>query len=93
MKSKRICSNGHTYFKTSNCPVCPICVQELKPTANFLAALSAPARRVLESKGITTLQQLSLFSKKEILSLHGIGPASIPILSNALYKAGMSFKK
>lgn len=93
MKNKRICANGHTYFKTSDCPVYPICEQELKPTTGFLAELSAPARRALENKGITTLQQLAACSKKEILAWHGMGPASIPKLSNALHKAGLAFKK
>lgn len=93
MKNKRICAKGHIYFKTSDCPVCPICEQEHKPTTGFLADLSAPARRALENKGITTAQQLAAFSKKEILALHGMGPGSIPKLSNALNKAGLAFKK
>lgn len=93
MKNKRICTNGHTYFKTSDCPACPICEQQLKPTTGFLAALAAPARRALENKGITTLQQLATCSKKEIVALHGMGPASIPKLSDALHKAGLDFKK
>ncbi len=93
MKNKRICIKGHTYFKTSDCPVCPICEQELKPITGFLAELPAPARRALENKGITTVRQLATCSKKEILALHGMGPASIPKLSNALHKAGLAFKK
>ena len=93
MINKRICAKGHTYFKTSDCPACPICEKEHKPTTGFFADLSAPARRALENKGITTLQQLAVFSKKEILALHGMGPASMPKLSNALSKAGLTFKK
>jgi len=93
MKNKRICAKGHTYFKTSDCPVCPICEEERKPTTGFLADLPAPARRALENKGITTLQQLAALSKKEMLALHGMGPASIPKLSDALSKAGLAFKK
>lgn len=93
MKNKRICAKGHIYYKTSDCPVCPICEQECKPTNGFLAELSAPARRALEQKGITTAQQLATYTKKEILSLHGMGPASIPKLMNALNKAGLNFKK
>ena len=28
--SKRVCPNGHTYYKSSDCPVCPICENEKK---------------------------------------------------------------
>lgn len=93
MKNKRTCRKGHVYYKSSDCPTCPVCEKEKKPEEEFLAALSAPARRALQHNGITTLQQLAAFSKREILAFHGMGPASIPALTNALSKAGLSFKK
>ena len=92
MKTLRTCDKGHQYYKSSNCPSCPICEQERKPDSGFLARLSAPARRSLENNGITTLQQLSQFSEKEILKYHGMGPASIPKLKAALEEEGLSFK-
>jgi predicted RecB family nuclease len=64
MKTLRKCSNGHSYYKSSDCPVCPICEQQKKPKDGFLSLLGAPARRALENKGIATLQQLSQFSEK-----------------------------
>ncbi|MGP4040094.1 RNA polymerase alpha subunit C-terminal domain-containing protein [Gracilibacillus sp. D59] len=88
----RICDNGHKYYKSSDCPVCPICEQERKPGSGFLSLLSAPARRALENNGITTLEQLSTYSEKEILKLHGMGPASIPKLRAALEEYGLSFR-
>ena len=93
MKNKRICPHGHTYYKTSDCPVCPVCELERKPVEGLFANLSAPARRALENENIRTVQQLASFSKKEILALHGMGPASIRKLSIALNKAGLGFKK
>ncbi|RCU33173.1 hypothetical protein DVA76_20130, partial [Acinetobacter baumannii] len=51
---------------------------------SFLTLLSAPARRALEGKGIKTEQQLARNSEKEILQLHGVGLASIPVLRKAL---------
>ncbi len=93
MKNKRTCARGHTYVKTSDCPVCPVCEQERKPATGFLADLSAPARRALENHGIQSLQQLAQISQQEMLSWHGIGPASVPKLKSALNKAGLSFKK
>ncbi|MEO6230999.1 MAG: RNA polymerase alpha subunit C-terminal domain-containing protein [Ferruginibacter sp.] len=88
----RTCAKGHKYYKSNDCPTCPICEQERKPTTGFLSILSAPARRALESKGITNLQQLKKFTEQEILALHGIGPGTIPALRNALKEAGLIFK-
>lgn len=92
-KNLRTCKQGHKYYKSSECPTCPICEQERKPTEGFLSSLSAPARRALENKRITTLQQLSKFSEREILQLHGIGPGSMPKLRSALEAEGLSFKE
>lgn len=92
-KTLRICNQGHQYYKSTDCPTCPICEQERKPTEGFMSLLSAPARRALENQGITTLQQLSQFSEAQILKLHGIGKSSIPILRTALEKEGLSFKQ
>ncbi|MCR2806000.1 RNA polymerase alpha subunit C-terminal domain-containing protein [Paenibacillus soyae] len=90
-KSLRTCPNGHAYYKSSDCPTCPTCEQE-KTAGGFLVRLSAPARRALEHHGITTLQQLSQHSEKEILKLHGIGPGSLPKLREALEEQGLTFK-
>lgn len=90
--TERTCPNGHTYYKSSDCPTCPVCEQERKPKAGFLSLLSSPARRALEHEGITTVQQLSNFTEKEILKLHGMGPASLPKLRAALEMEGLSFK-
>jgi DNA-directed RNA polymerase alpha subunit len=56
-----------------------------------MSGLSAPARRALENAGIKTLKQLSKFSEKQILELHGMGPSSIPKLKAELKKEGLSF--
>lgn len=90
--TEKICPNGHTYYKSSDCPTCPVCEQKRKPKEGFLSLLSAPARRALEHEGITTVQQLSNFTEKEILKLHGMGPASLPKLRAALEAEGLSFK-
>ena len=90
--SRRICENGHVYYKSSDCPVCPICEKE-KNVAGFLSVPGAPARRALENAGIKTVEQLSSKSEKEILKLHGMGPASLPKLRAILKSNGLSFKK
>ena len=91
-KSLRTCDQGHKFYKSSDCPTCPTCENERKPADGFLSVLSAPARRALENNGITTLQQLSTFTEKEILQFHGMGPASLPKLRTALQANGLTFK-
>lgn len=92
-KNRRVCPNGHTYIKTSDCPTCPKCEAAQKPTSGFMSTLSAPARRALENQGIKTIKQLSKYSTQQILELHGMGKASIPKLQQALKEAGLTFKK
>jgi predicted RecB family nuclease len=91
LKSLRICEKGHRYYKSSECPTCPVCAQEAKPTEGFMAGLSAPAQRALAGAGINTLRDLAKKSEADILALHGMGPASIPKLQQALTDAGLTF--
>lgn len=90
--TKRICPQGHVYYKSSDCPTCPLCEQERRPQEGFLALLGAPARRALEHENITTLEKLATYTQKKILKLHGMGPASMPVLKKALQEAGLDFK-
>lgn len=96
METKKIlktCKNGHKFYKSSDCPTCPICEEERKPKDNFLSLIGAPARRALEREGISTLDKLTLYSEKDILALHGMGKSSIPKLNEAFANAGLSFKE
>jgi DNA-directed RNA polymerase alpha subunit len=92
-KILKICSKGHRFYKSSDCPTCPVCEAEKKPATGFLSLLSAPARRALENNKIKTLLQLSKHTEKEILAFHGMGKSSIPKLKEALGEKGLSFKK
>jgi predicted RecB family nuclease len=91
-KQQKKCPNGHLFYKSTDCPTCPVCEQERKPESGFLATLAAPARRALENAGILTIKQLAKHSRKEILALHGMGPGSIPRLQKALTTNGLSFR-
>ena len=93
IKTQRVCSKGHFYYKSSSCPVCPVCEKDRKPDEEFLSVISAPARRALENAGINTLVQLSKMSEFDILKLHGMGQATIPELRSALKLKGLSFNK
>jgi len=92
-KNLKTCNKGHKYYKSSDCPTCPICEEEHKPQSGFLSLISAPARRAIENKGIKTLIQLSKYTEKEILELHGMGISSIPKLKAVLKTEKLSFKK
>ena len=89
----KTCPNGHRFYKTSDCPVCPDCEKEKKPESGFLARVSAPARRALEGAGILTLEDLSHRTEKELVKLHGFGKASLPGLRASLAEKGLEFKK
>jgi DNA-directed RNA polymerase alpha subunit len=91
-KNLRTCPNGHRYHKSSDCPVCPVCESEKSP-AGDLPRLAAPARRALESAGIASLAQLSRFTEKEIMALHGMGPNALSKLREALKDSGLAFKQ
>jgi len=92
-KNLKTCPEGHAYYKSSECPACPVCARLKKPSEGFLSLLSAPARRALESAGIISVKKLSAYTEKEIRALHGIGPSTIPKLIRALASEGLSFKQ
>lgn len=92
--SLRTCKKGHQFYKSSDCPTCPICEKEQRPTGGFLSRLSAPARRALvHYLDIDSPEKLSKYTEKEILALHGMGKASLPVLKEALKEKGLQFKK
>ena len=84
------CPEGHRYHKSSDCPTCPICEQELKAESEFSSLSGAPARRTFENNGITTAQGVSQGPAKELFSLHFMGKASIRKLQAALTETGLN---
>lgn len=69
----------------------PVRKRESQKKAFFLF-FQHQRRRALEHHGITTEAELSKYSEKETLKLHGIGPRSLPKLRAALEDKGLSFK-
>jgi len=88
----KTCSQGHQFYKSSDCPTCLVCEDEGKPENSFLGFIAAPARRALERENIKTLADLSKWTERDILNLHGMGPGTIPKLKKALRENGYSFK-
>jgi len=64
-----------------------------KPGNGLAALLAAPAGRALEKKGIGSLQKLAKYSEKEIKELHGMGPATMKKLKEALKENALAFAK
>lgn len=58
-----------------------------------LPKIGAPARRALESAGITKLDQLVNISEAELLQLHGMGPKAIRILRETLSANGLALRE
>ena len=89
----RVCPNGHKYYKSSNCPTCPVCESNRKTNNVLLDSLSAPARRAFEGEGITNIKKLAQYSEQDILKLHGVGISSLPKLKKLLKLEKLNFKK
>jgi uncharacterized protein YdhG (YjbR/CyaY superfamily) len=87
---EKTCTEGHRFTKTSDCPTCPVC--EAAKNKVYFVKLGAPAQRALQSIGVTEVSQLATFSEEEILALHGMGKASIPVLLAVLGEHGLNFK-
>lgn len=51
--------------------------------------ISAPAHRALVNENITTIEQLSTYTEKQLLQLHGFGPKAIAILK----EKGVQFRR
>lgn len=60
---------------------------------DFLSKLSKPARGALEYEGINDFEKLASLSKKELLSIHGIGPKTLPIVIECLNSVGMKLRE
>lgn len=56
-------------------------------------AIGAPAFRALDSIGITHLTQLTRYTEKELLDLHGFGPKALKLVKEKLNDKGLSFAK
>ena len=91
--ASKICKKGHTFEKSSSCPVCPICSsgEMSEKYGEDFPRIGAPAFRALDSIGITQLSQLTNYTEKELLNLHGFGPKALRLLKEKLSEKGLSF--
>jgi DNA-directed RNA polymerase alpha subunit len=54
--------------------------------------LSEPSQRALAEAGIVTLEDLTHWSSRDVLALHGVGPKTIRIVTPLLESLGLHFK-
>ena len=54
--------------------------------------LGQPAIRALQGEGVKNLEQLSQYTEKDLLAIHGFGKKGIEILKVAMAEQGVSFK-
>lgn len=95
-KKAKTCSRGHKFYKSSDCPVCPICwsgYYREKNGGDFPDQLAAPALRALLNAKIYNLAELTKRAEREILELHGMGPNAVRRLKVAMRNKGLSFTK
>jgi predicted RecB family nuclease len=93
MRVRKVCPEGHVFYKTPGCSSCPRCEAARRPVDGFFAGLAAPARRALEVAGLTTLAKLAKQIETQVMGLHGMGPNAIAKLRASLEKEGLTFKK
>lgn len=52
-----------------------------------------PVQQALAAAGVVTLRDLTGWSEKELLALHGVGSKGIRVLREALAECGLAFKR
>jgi DNA-directed RNA polymerase alpha subunit len=57
----------------------------------LLQKLVKPAQRAIQNEGITTIEQLSKYTEKEVFELHGIGRNAMNIIKQTLEENGLTF--
>lgn len=66
---------------------------DIRPVGNLPDEIGKTAARELSRNGITSLQQVATYSKKELLAIHGVGPKAIAILGEALAAEGLKYNE
>jgi hypothetical protein len=89
---KQTCVHGHSFEKTTDCPVCPTC-ERLRAASGPFPKIGAPATRALENAGVGGPAELTEWSERDLLALHGMGPKAVRILREHLASEGLALKQ
>ena len=57
----------------------------------LLEKLAKPAQRAIQNAGITTFDQLSKYSEKEVSQFHGIGQKALNVIKEEMKEKGFNF--
>lgn len=57
----------------------------------LLNKLAKPAQRAIQNAGISSIEQLSKYSEKEVSELHGVGKSAMVIIKQTLEGNGLTF--
>ncbi|WP_119080503.1 hypothetical protein [Chitinophaga alhagiae] len=68
-------------------------MKKITDIGDFPKGLSQPALRALAAASLTSLQQLTAVTEKEVANLHGMGPKGVNLLREALAAKDWKFKK
>lgn len=56
-----------------------------------LPPIGRPANSALLAAGVTTLAQVAMYRRGDLLAMHGVGPKAVGILATALADRGLTF--
>lgn len=62
------------------------------PNAGAFPPIGGPALRALATAGIRSLAQLTKWSERDLLALHGMGPKGVRMLKEALAAEGRGLR-
>ncbi len=62
------------------------------PNAGAFPPIGGPALRALDTAGIRSLRELTAWSKRDLLQLHGMGPKGVRMLEEALAAEGRELR-
>jgi len=65
---------------------------DVRPVGDLPDAIGKTAARELSLNGITSLEDVSAHTEKELLAIHGVGPKAVRILGEALAGRGLEFR-
>ena len=66
---------------------------EQRPADRWPKGTGNPAGSALEHAGYRTLDDLTRFTERDLLALHGVGPKAVAALREALAARGLAFRE
>lgn len=71
----------------------PVGTPDVRPVGDLPYEIGKTASRELSLHGIGSLMQVSQYTEKELLAIHGVGPKAVRILRERLAEHGLNFRR